>query len=226
MASARLHEIPSLRRAICNYVDQDSYMAIRITPEKSPVFSMHVAMTFPVFRECKLCINCTSDMEKGWKGLVPRKATPLPTLSSATRTGARPVACIVLTHSSVLVVGRSRSRWTAYSFAGTRPRLCPRCSDEDHRGEDDDENDCNSGRRMDPVTLGKCEAMTLAKLGPRNYFLRVVQHRVRVVSAEWANTLGWLQKRLDSYVSLTSYFKLAPEIHQDLKHALTVARPD
>jgi hypothetical protein len=143
----------------------------------------------------------STTIDPKWKDPQRRKVMPLPFLSDFVECGNNPrtlypVDCIVPIHSSMLIVGRSHSHWTAYSFVD------PLTDKEDRkyehaRGHGDELDDIDEEHWACPSEYHRQESFTdWEGWGPREYFLGVIKIRTQMANQEWRNTVTTLRDRV------------------------------
>lgn len=120
------------------------------------------------------------------------KLAPFPTEASGSD------ECIYEAQISVLVTGVDHWCWTAFAFVDTY-----------YKGTGNEESvqhyidQVQFGARFDPLTEGQCEAEPPV-WRPREYFLQVLEARVKQVKREWHNTVFRILQRIEPHVGRRS----------------------
>lgn len=102
--------------------------------------------------------------------------------------------CIYEAQISVLVTGVDHWSWTAYAFVDTY-----------YKGDENDESiehyidQVQYGPKLDPLTKGQYDVEP-PEWRPREYFLRVLESRVKQVKQEWHNTVFCILQRIEPHV--------------------------
>lgn len=102
--------------------------------------------------------------------------------------------CIYEAQISVLVTGVDHWSWTAFAFVDTY-----------YKGDDNVESiqhyldQVQYGVKLDPLTKGQYDAEPPV-WRPREYFLRVLESRVKQVKQEWHNTVFCILQKIEPHV--------------------------
>lgn len=97
--------------------------------------------------------------------------------------------CIYEAQISVLVTGVDHWSWTAFTFVDTY-----------YKGAENDESvEHYVDQILDPLTNGQYVAEPPV-WRPREYFLRVLESRIKQVKREWHNTVFCILQRIEPHV--------------------------
>lgn len=115
--------------------------------------------------------------------------------------------CIYEVQTSILVTGVDHWSWTAYGFIDTyykNTQTGTWSSDQESTMNQESveyyTEQCVVGVSPDPLTAGQYDAEPPVWT-PREYFLRVLESRVKQVNREWHNTVFRVLRRFESQVS-------------------------
>lgn len=103
--------------------------------------------------------------------------------------------CICEAQISVLVTGVDHWSWTAFVFVDTYYKGAYNQESVEHYVDQ-----VQLGASLDPLTEGQYEAEPPVWM-PREYFLRILESRVKQVKREWHNTVFRILQRSDPQVS-------------------------
>lgn len=105
--------------------------------------------------------------------------------------------CIYEAQISVLVTGVDHWSWTAFAFVDTYYKGAENDESVEHYLEQVEQ--VQNVPRFDPLTKGQYDA-ELPVWRPREYFLRVLETRVKQVKQEWHNTVFCILQRIEPHV--------------------------
>jgi hypothetical protein len=166
-------------------------------PKGMAMFQLAFHLPYYVWRDSKNKCAC-EDPRRDENARPLRKTRDVSFLDW---TNTRPSSFLYEAQISCLVAGTDESRWIAYGFVDTyfeavdEGKETVQSYDEDGQDEDDE------GMCADPLTYGTCAA-DKPIWNPREYFLVVLQTRLRQVKSEWQNVVAKMQGSVREYVSL------------------------
>lgn len=106
--------------------------------------------------------------------------------------------CIYEAQISVLVTGVDHWSWTAFAFVDTYYKGAGNLESVENYIDQ-----VQLGAKFDPLTEGRYGAEPPV-WRPREYFLRVLETRVKQVKREWHNTVFCILQRIEAHVSSRS----------------------
>ncbi|KAF2740544.1 hypothetical protein EJ04DRAFT_213197 [Polyplosphaeria fusca] len=201
-ATATYPQAAVLREAIWNHVTLQTALKVKVPPKGYPIFRLEFHMPYLALRETVTPL--LNKLKSRSRRRLPRRWTPLEFLDI--RTKHRPNECVYGIHEaqiSIVVYGSDHSRWTAYGFSDTEFNdfSCKKPEDDDSGENSEDESD-DDEYSEDPIAAdcddGEAVVESNQPIGdPREYFLTMVDHRMKRVWLEWMEIIRQIEKSAD-----------------------------
>ncbi|KAH7110197.1 hypothetical protein EDB81DRAFT_672272, partial [Dactylonectria macrodidyma] len=184
IATASYHQAKALRDSFYRYLAFEGYIGVTI-PASPSYFHLSFDLPFYAWRKARPHRPPCDFRTKSDNGPL-RHVTDLSFLQRTTTSPLQTETDYLCeAQVSVSIVGCDNWRWIAYCFT--------------YHDEMEDEDGLSGGLQCDPLTAGEHDA-NQPLLTPREYFLRVLEVRLRQVRDEWLEVVRNMRHRVHEYV--------------------------
>jgi hypothetical protein len=190
ISSVTFREAKALRGLIRNYIEMKPYFGAGVTTGTSQTFEF--AFHLPYYT-LKACSSPPKDSRTMAGGEPFRKSAPLALLTGTGGSDNTTTDYLAEAQISFVIIGTSPRDWYATCLV-----------DDNWDGPAAEvlsyyEGMREAGLEPDPIMRGSDGSRPI--LTPREYFIRVLDVRIRQVADEWTNSVSYLQRWTRSYVS-------------------------